>query len=148
MHYRNTVMNWKRRSRFNIGILSGLLHQSPIRIFKKMCKRWKISNFQVKEENILTIHLFIWFTSQYKNTYALQYKAFFRVFGVYSFNSVNTHKGRVNAQLGFGPNYLGTDRFSYPMVIDTRTNHKYIVQSDLNPITFNMKLHKTVSGLH
>ena len=54
------------------------------------------------------------------------------------------YKGRVSTQLGVGPNYLGTNHFSYPMVLDTETNLKYTMKSDLNPITYKMKLHKTL----
>lgn len=52
------------------------------------------------------------------------------------------HKGRVNTQLGMGPNYFGVNHFSYRMVLDTGTNPKYTIKSDLTPNT--MKLHQVL----
>ena len=50
-------------------------------------------------------------------------------------------------QVGAGTNCFGASHLSYPPVLDKAVNHRYIVGSNSNLITFNMML-QIVSGHH
>ena len=102
----------------------------------------KLAHLKFPSQGQFTFHLFIWLTSQ-KKKHVLAQTLLQSVWSI-QVQFGHIYKGRVNLQQGFGASYFGTYHFSYPMVLDTGTNHKYIDKSELNYIIYNMKLHKTL----